>query len=183
MKKKIHPSKICIPVAWQKPPLGWAKLNTDGSALGNPGRAGGGGVIRDHLGHWIKGYSRAMGTTNSFTAELWALRDGLIIAKDLGLCNLIVELDASSVVQLLSSDKPNLLMEPLLSDCRSLYRTIPNKRIQHVYREANQCADALARLGSSVVSSFVVFVEPPPVVVSLLALEEAGFCCNRLVCC
>ena len=101
----------------------------------------------------------------------------------MGLCNLIVELDASSVVQLLSSDKPNLLMEPLLSDCRSLYRTIPNKRIQHVYREANQCSDALARLGSSVVSSFVVFVEPPPVVVNLLALDEAGFCCNRLVYC
>ena len=120
MKTKIHPSKICIPVAWQKPPLGWAKLNTDGSALGNPGRAGGGGVIRDHLGHWIKGYNRALGTTNSFITELWALRDGLIIAKELGLCNLIVELDASSVVQLLSSNKPNLLMEPLLSDCRSL---------------------------------------------------------------
>ena len=47
MKTKIHPSKICIPVAWHKPSLRWAKLNTDGSALGNPGRASGGGVIRD----------------------------------------------------------------------------------------------------------------------------------------
>jgi len=54
-------------------------------------------------------------------------RDGLIIAKELGLCNLIVELDALSVVHMLSSDKPNLLMEPLLSDCRSLYRAISNK--------------------------------------------------------
>ena len=52
-----------------------------------------------------------------------------------------------------------------------------------MYREANQCSDALARLGSSVVSSFVVFVEPPPVVVNLLALDEADFFCNRLVCC
>ena len=70
MKTKIHSSKIHVPVAWQKPPFGWAKLNTDGSALGNPGRAGGGDVIRDHSGHWIKGYSHALGTTNSFTAEL-----------------------------------------------------------------------------------------------------------------
>ena len=99
----------------------------------------------------------------------------------MGLFNLIVELDALSVVHMLSSDKPNLLMEPLLSDCRSLYRAIPNKWIQHVYREANQCVDALARLGSSVVSSFVVFVEPPPVVVNLLSLDEAGNFCNRLV--
>ena len=50
-----------------------------------------------------------------------------------------------------------------------------------MYREANQCADALARLGLSVVSSFIVFVEPPPVVVNLLALDEAGNFCNRLV--
>ena len=50
-----------------------------------------------------------------------------------------------------------------------------------MYREANQCADALARLGSSVVSSFVVFVEPPPVVVNLLAFDEVGNFCNRFV--
>ena len=98
MKTKIHPSKICVPVASQKPPFRWAKLNTDGSALGNPGRAGGGGGIRDHSGHWIKGFSHALGTTNSFTIELWALKDGLIIVKDLGLSNLIVELDALSVI-------------------------------------------------------------------------------------
>ena len=181
MKTKIHPSKICVPVAWQKPPFGWAILNTDGSALGNPGRTGGGGVIRDHSSHWIKGYSRALGTTYSFTAELWALRDGLIIVKDLGITNLIVELDALSVIHMLSSDKPYSIMEPLLSDCKSLYRTIPNKRIQHVYQEANQCANALARLGSSVVSSFVVFVEPPPVVVNLLALDVVGNFCNKHV--
>ena len=101
MKTKIHLSKICVPVAWQKPPAGWVKLNTDGSALGNPGRAGGGGVIQDHLGHWIKGFSRALGTTNSFIAELWALRDGLIIFKELELSNLIVELDALSVIQMM----------------------------------------------------------------------------------
>ena len=74
-------------------------------------------------------------------------------------------------------------MEPLLSDCRNLFKAIPNKQIQHVYREANQCADALARLGSSVISSFVVFVEPPPMVANSLAVDAAGNFCNRLVNC
>ena len=82
---------------------------------------------------------------------------------------------------MISSDNANLLMEPLLFDCKSLYRAIPNKQIQHVYREANQCADALARLGSSVVSSFFVFVELPLVVVSLLAFDEADSFCNRVI--
>ena len=183
MKTKNHLSRICVPVAWQKPPAGWMKLNTDGSALGNPGRAGGGGVIRDHLGNWIKGFGHALRTTNSFMAELWALRDGLIMAKELGIPNLIVELDALSVINILSSDKPCSIMEPLLSDCRNLFKAIPNKRIQHVYREANQCADALAKLGSSVVPPFFVFVEPPPVVAKVLALDAAGNVCNRIVNC
>ena len=73
-------------------------------------------MIRDHSDHWIKGYSRALGTTNSFIAELWALRNGLIIAKDLGLNNLIVELDALSVVHMINNNTSNLLIEPLLSD-------------------------------------------------------------------
>ena len=73
-----------IRVAWEKPPVGWMKLNSDGSALGSPGKAGGGGLIRDHQGNWVRGYARAHGYTSSSKAELWALRDGLEIAKDLG---------------------------------------------------------------------------------------------------
>ena len=36
-------------------------------------------------------------------AELWALRDGLLLAKELGINNLIVELDALSVVLLMKN--------------------------------------------------------------------------------
>ena len=140
-------------------------------------------MIWNHLGHWIKGFSRALGTTNNFIAELWALRNGLIMSKELGISNLIVELDALSVINMLPSDKPCPIMELLLSDCRSLFKAIPNKWIQHVYREANQCADTLARLGSSVIPSFVIFVEPPPVGANLLALDAAGNFCNKLVNC
>ena len=82
---------------------------------------------------------------------------------------------------MINSDTSNMLMEPLLFDRRSLYREIPNKQIQHVYREANQCADALARLRSTVVFSFVVFVELSSVGISLLAFDEAGSFCNRLI--
>ena len=113
--------------------------------------------------------------------ELWALRDGLILAKDLNLNSLIVELDAKSVVQLMNNDFANMLMEPLLTDCRTLLRAITNKQVEHTNHEANQCVNALARVGARRNFSFVVFVEPPPVVESLLARDKANTFCNRLV--
>jgi len=56
-------------------------------------------------------------------AELWALRDGLAIAKELGFNNIIVELDALSVVMLMNNNFVNLLMEPLLTYCRNLMQS------------------------------------------------------------
>ena len=76
LEARSKPVKSIIPVGWEKPPWGWLKLNSDGSALNNPGKVGGGGLLRDHEGNWVKGYVRGIGYTNSFMAELWALRDG-----------------------------------------------------------------------------------------------------------
>ncbi|XP_050241321.1 uncharacterized protein LOC126690241 [Quercus robur] len=105
----------------------------------NPDRAGGGGLIRDHDGAWLKGFARGLGFTNSALAELWALRDG------------------------------------------SLLKEIPSKRVIHAFREANQCADALAKLGAQFLSSFVTFCNPPSVVKDILTFDKANLCCNRLV--
>ena len=144
------------------------KLNSDGSALRNPGRVGWGGgggsggggegLIRDHIGVWVKGYARGLRHTSSVMVEWWALKDGLILAKEMGLNNLIIELDALSVVILMNNDSEIFLMEPLLTDCRNLLKEILNKCMIHTYREANQCADALAKLGAQSLSYFVVFV-------------------------
>ena len=84
-------------ICWEKPPEGWMKLNTDGSAIGNPGPTGCGGVIRDKNGHWIAGFSRRIRVATSFTAELWGLRDGLNMACSLNIPSLIVELDAKEL--------------------------------------------------------------------------------------
>jgi len=63
----------------------------------------------------------------------------------------------------------------------NLLREIPNKQIVHAYQKANQCADALAKLGATSLSSFTVFLCPLPVVDRLLAYDKANMCCNRLV--
>ena len=181
LNAKLPKAKSVVAVGWDKPPMGWAKLNSDRSALGNPGRTGGGGVIRDHDGKWLKGYAQPLGSTNSCMDELWALRDGLLLAKDMGLNNLIIELDALSVVLLMNNNTPNLTLEPLLNDCRNLVREIPDKQIMLIFREANQFADAMAKLGVSCATSFVVFLYPPLVVERILVDDKASLRCNRLI--
>lgn len=103
-KAKISISRSIIPDAWRKSPEGWAKLNTDGLTLGNLGIASKGGLVRDHNGDWITGFSRTLDSSNSFIAKLWALRDERTLAKELFLNNLIVEMDALSVVQLMNNN-------------------------------------------------------------------------------
>ena len=141
-KGKKTNAKIVIPVGWNKPREGWFKLNSDGASFVNPGKAGGGGIIRDRQGAWVKGYARSIGFTSSIMAELWALRDGLRLADHLGIWQLEVELDAMVIVELLNSKKnPNSVYAPLLFDCRYLLGKFPQVRVVHVFRKANKCAD------------------------------------------
>ena len=74
-----------------------------------------------------------MDFNNSFTVELWTLRGGLNLTKDIRIKCLIVEVDALSVVQAMNSDKTNLLVELLLSYCNSLLKAISSKQVEHVY--------------------------------------------------
>lgn len=94
---------VHIQIKWTPPPLGWFKLNSNGSSEGNPGKVGGGGLIRNSEGIWISGYARNIGSASSVLVELWALRDGFALALSLGLTHLVVELDALVVVSFLDS--------------------------------------------------------------------------------
>ena len=59
-----------------------------------------------------------------------------------------IELDAKLVVDLLKKEggNPNR-NDVIVANCREGLKKIPLVRILHCYREANKCADALARLG------------------------------------
>ena len=108
-------------VRWERPRRGWWKLNTDGSSLGNPGLAGGGGILRDEMGSWVLGFSRNIGVTSSFEAKLWALRDGLTICVEKSYSTIEVELDAKAIIDILLTPSQAIsYVSPLLEDCRQL---------------------------------------------------------------
>ena len=51
-------------IRWHVFPNPYIKINIDGSALGNPGITGAGGILRDHLGQWILGFFTSRGSNN-----------------------------------------------------------------------------------------------------------------------
>ena len=162
--------------------MGWFKLNTDGSSLGNLGLAGGGGVIRNHVGDWVGGFSRAIGITTSVQAELRALKDGLNLAIDLGILNLEIEMDSLVAVECINSiTTPNVFLSTIVSDCRSLMEGFEMCSLKHIFREANGCADLLAKSGCDQFSDFISFPNAPAHVLDALAFNVSSATRFRLI--
>ena len=112
---------------------GWVKLNTDESSLGNP-RPVGGGVIRDIEGAWIMGFVRNIGITSRYIVELWALWDELLLCINRNFNAIEVELDAKSIIDVLStSNCSNSLASPLVDDYRLLATQIHQIRFKHYF--------------------------------------------------
>ncbi|KAE8691832.1 hypothetical protein F3Y22_tig00110865pilonHSYRG00018 [Hibiscus syriacus] len=82
---------------WTKLIQGCFKLKTDGAMHTGTMEAACGGVIRDHTGAWVAGFSRSLGRCTTFQAELWAVMECLKIAWNMGVCVLNVELDIEEV--------------------------------------------------------------------------------------
>ena len=63
--KQSSKNLVPILVKWIPPFVNWAKLNIDGSVMGESRLAGGRGVIQDYLGNWVGGFSRSIEITSS----------------------------------------------------------------------------------------------------------------------
>ncbi|OMO77546.1 hypothetical protein CCACVL1_14977 [Corchorus capsularis] len=83
----------------------------------------------------------------SLEAELWGVRQGLLIAKEQAYAPLIVELDAAVVVHFLKNSMVN--SHPcytLVRDCLGFIQGDWIVELRHIFREGNWCADCLALL-------------------------------------
>ena len=95
-------------------------------------------------------FSKRIRITNSLVAELWGLRDGFMLCCSLNISSLVVELDAKSIVHVLgNSSYVNNIVSLILDDCRLLVSRIQQIMIKHCFRQANQCANSLARMSIS----------------------------------
>ncbi|KAL3510972.1 hypothetical protein ACH5RR_030373 [Cinchona calisaya] len=111
--------------SWKPPPSNFIKLNTDGSALGNPGCAGTGGVFKNEDGDWLLGFSRKIGFTSNNTSEAWASTESLNLAVQSNFFNnLIIEIDSNCCKRILRTVTYCLLLFIMADYCLISYRML-----------------------------------------------------------
>lgn len=163
----VHPRKSSIPkcilnISWQPPVDPFVSLNIDGSTLGNPGYAGGGGVIRDSQGRWIIGFPPHIGLTTNNIAELWAVRQRLYMVRDAGIIILNIKVDSTFSYKFLTSPGDMALaLAPLICDCRILLDRKWMVCLHHTYHEVNRVADRLAKRGREQSSQLKIYSHCP----------------------
>lgn len=85
-----------------------------------------------------RGFTKSIGLTSNFVAELWGLRDELMICCNLNISSLVVELDAKVIVDVLGNfDYVNNVISHILDDCRFLAFCFQRIRFKYYYRQAN----------------------------------------------
>jgi ribonuclease HI len=117
---------------------------------------------RLHQGTWIEGFTKALGDTTAYIAELWGIYEGLRLAQRRGVTRLEMQTNSQVIAQTLKDNTNGSGMGgALIKRIRSLLDGQWEVKIMHIYREANRSADMLANMGSEGASGIEFFERPP----------------------
>jgi len=98
-------------------------LNTDGSALSNPGKIGGGGILRDSQGDMIYAYTVSLGTGTNNLAEVQAAAHGLYWCTQHDTKEIILEVDSEQLTKWIShSSQPPWKLQEQIKDIHRLIK-------------------------------------------------------------
>ncbi|MFZ5627078.1 MAG: ribonuclease HI family protein [Bacillota bacterium] len=133
-----------------------AILFTDGGSRGNPGPAGCGWVLLNQEGEVLTEGCHFLGLATNNVAEYTALIKGLAAAQALGVTELVVKADSELMIRQLNGiyKVKNEGLKPLFARVQELARSFPQVTYQHIPRELNQRADALANQAMDRQASF-----------------------------
>jgi ribonuclease HI len=129
-----------------KPAIAAWRANVDGGSRGNPGPASYGVVVRDPRGEIVARLKKYIGRMTNNVAEYYGLIVALDYAQSQGIRQLRIEADSELMVKQMRGQykvkSPEL--RPLFERARKMAQSLEFFRIDHVYREQNAEADALA---------------------------------------
>lgn len=162
-------------VQWHTPPEAYIKLNVDGSSLGNPGRSGFGGILRDMNGEWVSGFSGFCGYTTNINAELLAIYHGLRVAWDMGFRLVICESDSQVAISLVTTEVDQFHPHAnLINSIKRLTTRDWTLVFTHTLRKGNECADWFAKTGASSDVDFLLWDFCPQQLHSVMLADAIG---------
>jgi ribonuclease HI len=129
-----------------KPAAAAYRANIDGGSRGNPGPASYGVVIRDPRGEIVAKLKKYIGRMTNNVAEYYGLIAALDYAQAKGVRALRVESDSELLVKQMRGQYKvkSEDLQPLFERAKKMSQSFDSFRIEHVYREQNREADALA---------------------------------------
>lgn len=145
--KRQRATTTCVR-PWEKPPVGFVKLNWDASVDRKGKKMGIGLIVRDHAGGVV---AMACETKDHIqdpaVAEAIAARRGVELSGELGIRRLLLEGDALQIVQAISSDVGVWVpYGVIIEDTMQMLQRFQEHDVMHIQREANQAAHHLAKL-------------------------------------
>jgi ribonuclease HI len=122
------------------------RANIDGGSRGNPGPAAYGVVIRDAKGEIVARLKKYIGRMTNNVAEYYGLIAALDYVESQGIRALRIESDSELLVKQMKGlyKVRSAELAPLYERARKMSAALDSFRIDHVYREQNREADALA---------------------------------------
>ena len=122
--------------------------NIDGASRGNPGPAAYAVVIRDPAGHVVLELAKRLGLETNNVAEYYALVAALDYATNQGISSLRIRSDSELLVRQMQGryKVKSAELRPLYERASKLARHLSYFAIEHVPREHNRDADALANV-------------------------------------
>jgi len=135
-----------ISVRWKTPSISNYKLNTDGSALNNSGKIGGGGILRDSNGTIIYAFAIPLGEGTNNQAEVQAASYGLNWCIQHGYQNIILEVDSELLTKwFLQISDPPWRLSRFVQELHDIAKQCTYVHCVHTYREANNTTDLLSK--------------------------------------
>jgi ribonuclease HI len=122
------------------------RANIDGGSRGNPGPASYGVVVRNPKGEVIAQLKKYIGRTTNNVAEYYGLIAALDYAQSQNIRTLRIESDSELLVKQMRGQYKvkSEDLKPLFERAKKMSQALASFRIDHVYREQNAEADALA---------------------------------------
>ncbi|RYR70855.1 hypothetical protein Ahy_A02g005160 isoform B [Arachis hypogaea] len=145
-------------ITWRPPPNGWMKISIDASFDKETGQAASAAVIRNCDGKVLSGSTMNFKTISPLAVEAHAMRDAMILSKNLQLGRCLIETDS--------------LIDAVLNDIFELINNQPEVGLTWTPREGNELAHKVAKMASSRALGRQWCVRPPKELARIIKRDE-----------